>query len=137
MSRVTMSCLSVRSERLFSTADNIVNKKRAAPDPDPVDRLVFLANKLKELIYWHYRRYSCCRLLFSWQVIFALWSSNSVFFFAHCIANFLVMHSGISYWLVDSLFQRLWFHISSNLIFLKSDRPTLHNALSALKSAIN
>ena len=46
-----MSCLSVRSERLFPTADNIVNKKRAAPDPDHVNRLVFLANKIKELIY--------------------------------------------------------------------------------------
>ena len=38
---------SVRSERVFSSAGNIVNKKRAALDPDQVDRLVFLANNLR------------------------------------------------------------------------------------------
>ncbi|MGH0166028.1 UNVERIFIED_CONTAM: hypothetical protein FKN15_061466, partial [Acipenser sinensis] len=37
---------SVRSERVFSTAGNIVNKKRAALDPEQVDRLVFLANNI-------------------------------------------------------------------------------------------
>ncbi|KAJ8362710.1 hypothetical protein SKAU_G00115410 [Synaphobranchus kaupii] len=37
---------SVRSERVFSTAGNIVNKKRSALDPENVDRLVFLANNL-------------------------------------------------------------------------------------------
>lgn len=39
---------SVRSERLVSSAGNIVNKKRAALDPDQVDRLVFLANNQKK-----------------------------------------------------------------------------------------
>lgn len=39
---------SVRSKRVFSTAGNIVNKKRAALDPDQVDRLVFLANNIKK-----------------------------------------------------------------------------------------
>ncbi|XP_065096779.1 E3 SUMO-protein ligase ZBED1-like [Paramisgurnus dabryanus] len=39
---------SVRSERVFSIAGNIVNKKRAALDPDQVDRLVFLANNIKQ-----------------------------------------------------------------------------------------
>lgn len=39
---------SVRSERVFSTAGNIINKKRAALDPDQVDRLVFLANNIKK-----------------------------------------------------------------------------------------
>ena len=38
---------SVRSERVFSSAGNIVNKKRAALDPDQVDRPVFLANNLR------------------------------------------------------------------------------------------
>ncbi|MBN3270805.1 ZBED1 protein, partial [Polyodon spathula] len=37
---------SVSSERVFSTARNIVNKKRAALDPEQVDRLVFLANNI-------------------------------------------------------------------------------------------
>lgn len=37
---------SVRAERVFSTAGIIVNKKRAALDPENVDRLVFLANNL-------------------------------------------------------------------------------------------
>ncbi|MBN3288019.1 ZBED1 protein, partial [Polyodon spathula] len=36
----------VRSERVFSTAGNTVNKKRAALDPKQVDRLVFLANNI-------------------------------------------------------------------------------------------
>ncbi|XP_037629812.1 E3 SUMO-protein ligase ZBED1-like [Sebastes umbrosus] len=35
---------SLRSERVFSSAGNIVNTKRAALDPDQVDRLVFLTN---------------------------------------------------------------------------------------------
>ena len=38
---------SVRSERVFLSAGNIVNKKRAALDPDHVDRLVFLANNIR------------------------------------------------------------------------------------------
>ncbi len=38
---------SVRSERVFSSAGNIVNKKRAALGPDQVDRFVFLANNIK------------------------------------------------------------------------------------------
>nr|XP_055067976.1 E3 SUMO-protein ligase ZBED1-like [Misgurnus anguillicaudatus] len=37
---------SVRSERVFSTAGHIVNKKRSALDPENVDRLVFLSNNL-------------------------------------------------------------------------------------------
>lgn len=37
---------SVRSERVFSTAGNIVNKKRSALDSEHVDRLIFLANNL-------------------------------------------------------------------------------------------
>ncbi|KAJ8333934.1 hypothetical protein SKAU_G00412530 [Synaphobranchus kaupii] len=37
---------SVRSERVFSTAGNIVKKKRSALDAENVDRLVFLANNL-------------------------------------------------------------------------------------------
>lgn len=53
LSTLTRKCLcvpgtSVRSERVFSTAGNIVNKKRAALDPDQVDRLVFLANNIKK-----------------------------------------------------------------------------------------
>lgn len=39
---------SVRSEQVFSSAGNIVNKKRAVLDPDHVDRLVFLANNLRD-----------------------------------------------------------------------------------------
>lgn len=39
---------SVRSERVFSSAGNIVNKKRAALDPEQVDRLVFLANNMRK-----------------------------------------------------------------------------------------
>ena len=39
---------SVRSERVFSTAGIIVNKQRSALDPENVDRLVFLANNLKD-----------------------------------------------------------------------------------------
>ena len=38
---------SVRSERVFSTAGIIVDKKRSALDPENVDKLVFLANNLK------------------------------------------------------------------------------------------
>lgn len=37
---------SVRSERFFSSAGNIVNKKRSALAPSNVDYLVFLANNL-------------------------------------------------------------------------------------------
>ena len=37
---------SVRSERVFSSAGNIVNKKRSALAPSNVDCLVFLANNL-------------------------------------------------------------------------------------------
>ena len=37
---------SVRSERVFSTAGNIVNKKRSALSPENVDCLVFLSNNL-------------------------------------------------------------------------------------------
>ena len=42
---------SVRSERVFSAARNTVNEKRAALDPDQVDRLVFLANNIKKLLF--------------------------------------------------------------------------------------
>lgn len=37
---------SVRAERVFSDAGNIVNKKRAALSSDNVDKLVFLSNNL-------------------------------------------------------------------------------------------
>ena len=43
---LTVPGTSVRSERVFSTAGNIVNKKRAALAAEQVDRLVFLANNL-------------------------------------------------------------------------------------------
>ncbi|XP_056116949.1 E3 SUMO-protein ligase ZBED1-like [Rhinichthys klamathensis goyatoka] len=39
---------SVRAERVFSTAGIIVNKKRSALDSENVDRLVFLANNLRD-----------------------------------------------------------------------------------------
>ncbi|TKS72006.1 Zinc finger BED domain-containing protein 1 [Collichthys lucidus] len=43
---LTVPGTSVRSERVFSSAGNIVNKKRSALAADHVDRLVFLANNM-------------------------------------------------------------------------------------------
>ena len=43
---LSMPGSSVRSERVFSSAGNIVNKKRSALAPSNVDYLVFLANNL-------------------------------------------------------------------------------------------
>ena len=37
-----------RAPSACSTAGNIANKKRAALDPDQVDKLVFLANNIKK-----------------------------------------------------------------------------------------
>ena len=46
-----MPGMSVHSEHVFTTAGNTVNKKRAALDPDQVDRLVFLASNIKKYIF--------------------------------------------------------------------------------------
>lgn len=43
---LTIPGTSVRAERVFSSAGNIVNKKRSALAADQVDRLVFLTNNM-------------------------------------------------------------------------------------------
>ena len=47
LSNLARKYLSVCSEQLFLSAGNIVNKKRTALNPDHIERLVFLANNIR------------------------------------------------------------------------------------------